>query len=68
MLVSARHVEALEALAAKFTSGGAAPFSQAHREPSGGGNGRVSDEEYARMSPAQRWNYSRSFPQDQFKK
>jgi hypothetical protein len=66
MLVSEKHVLALEHLAAKFTSGGAASFSQAHREPAQG-SGRVSDEEYAKMSPAQRWNYSRSFDQSKFK-
>jgi hypothetical protein len=66
MMVSARHVEALEKLASKYLSGGAANFSQAHREPAQG-SGRVSDEEYAKMSPAQRWNYSRSFDQSKFK-
>jgi len=66
MLVSERHVAALELLASKFTSQGSAPFSQAHREPAQG-SGKVSDEEYQRMSPAQRWNYSRSFDQTKFK-
>jgi hypothetical protein len=65
-LVTAEHVEAFERLAARDMSGGAASFSQAHREPAQG-NGKVSDEEYNRMSPAQRWAYSRSFDQKQFK-
>jgi hypothetical protein len=67
MLVSERHVRALEFLAAKFTSGGAANFSQAHREPAQG-SGRVSDEEYQKMSPAQRWSYSRCFDQSKFQR
>jgi hypothetical protein len=65
-LITAKSVEAFERLAARDMSGGAASFSQAHREPASG-NGRVSDEEYARMSPAQRWAYSRQFDQKQFK-
>jgi hypothetical protein len=60
MMVTAKHVEALEKLADKFMSGGAASFSQSHREP-GPGNGKVSDEEYAKMSAAQKWAYARSF-------
>jgi hypothetical protein len=28
---------------------------------------KVSDEEYNRMTPAERWSYARSFPQDQWK-
>jgi hypothetical protein len=66
MLVSARHVEALEKLASKYLSGGAANSSQAHREPAQG-SGKVSDAEYNAMSPAQRWAYSRSFDQTKFK-
>jgi hypothetical protein len=66
MLVSSRHVEALEKLASKYISGGSAPFSQAHREPAQG-SGKVSDAEYDAMSPAQRWSYSRSFDQSKFK-
>jgi hypothetical protein len=66
-LITAKHVEAFERLAAKDVSGGAAPFSQSHREPAPG-NGKVSQEEYDRMSPAQRWAYSRSFDQKQFQR
>jgi hypothetical protein len=66
-LITAKHVEAFERLATRDMSGGAAPYSQAHREPAQG-SGKVSDEEYARMSPAQRWNYSRSFDQSKFSK
>jgi hypothetical protein len=60
MLVSERHVVALEHLADKYMSGGAASFSQSHREPAAG-NGKVSDEDYAKMSAAQKWAYARSF-------
>jgi hypothetical protein len=67
MMVSVRHVEALEKLASKYLSGGAANFSQAHREPAQG-SGKVSDAEYDAMSPAQRWAYSRSFDQSKFSK
>jgi hypothetical protein len=66
-LITAKHVEAFERLAAKDITQGAAPFSQSHREPPSG-NGKVTDEEYAAMSPAQRWNYSRSFDQSKFSK
>lgn len=66
-LITARHVEAFERLVSKDVSGGAAPFSQSHREPAQG-NGKVSDEEYAKMTPAQRWNYSRSFDQSKFQR
>jgi hypothetical protein len=64
-LWSAKQVQALEIIASKMTTQGAAPFSQAHRvgpEPSG----RVSDEEYSRMSQADRWAYARSHDQKQF--
>lgn len=58
-------VTAMEKLVAKFTSQGAASFSQAHREP-GGQTGRVSEEAYAKMSAAERWDYARGFDQKQF--
>jgi hypothetical protein len=64
-LFSAKQVEAMERIANKMSSQGAASFSQAHREP-GGQSGRVSEEEYNAMSQAERWNYARSFDQKQF--
>ncbi len=65
MLVSAAIVQEFEKLASKFTTQGAAPFSQAHRvEPNQ--PGRVSDDDYNRMSQAERWEYARSFDQKQF--
>jgi hypothetical protein len=65
-LFSAKQVEALEKIANKMTSQGAASFSQAHREPAGP-QGRVSEEQYAAMSPSERWDYARGFDQRQFK-
>jgi hypothetical protein len=66
-LWSAKQVQALEIIAAKMTTPHA-NFSQAHRtpEPPAGGS-RVSDEEYGRMSEAERWEYARSHDQNQFK-
>jgi hypothetical protein len=66
MIVTEKIVRGLEALASKFTTQGAAPFSQSHRTPEPAPPGRVSDEEYSRMTSAERWEYARSFPQSQF--
>jgi hypothetical protein len=67
MIVSSAIVEGFERLAAKHTSQGSASFSQAHRAPpEPGGPGRVSDEEYSRMSQSERWAYARSHDQKQF--
>ena len=52
-------VEAFEDLATKFSSQGAAPFSQAHREPITA-PGKVSEEQYQAMSFAERLDYVRS--------
>jgi hypothetical protein len=65
-LWTAKALEGLELLASKVTSQGAAPFSQQHRAPQEGGAQRVSDEEYNRMTQAQRWEYARSFDQKTF--
>ena len=65
MVVSEKIVRGLEALASKFTTQGAAPFSQAHRaepEPSG----RWSEERYNAATAAERWEYARSFDQKHF--
>lgn len=58
MMATAGIVEALESVVAKFSSQGAASFSQAHREP--GGGGKVTEEQYAKMSDADRLNYARA--------
>jgi hypothetical protein len=65
MLVTAPIVQAAEKLVAKFSSQGTAPFSQSHRVPNEPG-GKVSDDEYGRMSQAQKLDYSRQFDQKQF--
>lgn len=64
-MYSAGVVESLEKIVARFGNQGAASFSQAHREP-GGQTGRVSEEAYAKMSAAERWDYARGFDQKQF--
>jgi len=67
MLVTAGIVQAAEKLVSKFSSQGVASFSQAHREP-GSTGGKVSEEEFNRMSPAARLDYARQFDQSQFQK
>ena len=67
MLVTEGIVKAAERMVAKFSSQGAATFSQAHREP-GQSGGKVSDEEFAKMGPAARLDYARQFDQSQFQK
>lgn len=67
MLVTAPIVQAAERLVAKFASQGTASFSQAGREP-GQAGGKVSNEAYQAMTPAQRLDYSRQFDQTQFQK
>ncbi len=66
-MVTAKHVQAFERLMQRVASQGSASFSQSHRVPSEP-PGRVSQEEYDRMTPAQRWEYSRSHDQSQFQK
>jgi hypothetical protein len=66
MIVTEKIVRGFEKLAAQRTTQGAAPFSQAHRTPEHSAPGRVSDEDYNRMSAAERWEYARSFDQKQF--
>lgn len=62
MLVTAGIVSTFEKLVAKYVGQGAAPFGQNGREPPPGG-GRRSDEEIAKMTPAQRLDYVRQFDQ-----
>jgi hypothetical protein len=66
MLVTEKIVRGWETIQQKFSSQGAASFSQAHREPANP-QGRASDAEYAAMSSAARLDYARSFDQSQFK-
>jgi hypothetical protein len=65
-LFSEKQVRGLELLANKFASQGAASFRQDGREPTGQ-SGRVSEEEYNAMSQGERYAYSKSFDQRQFK-
>jgi hypothetical protein len=65
MIVTEKIVRGLEMLSAKWTSQGAAPFSQAHRatpEP----QGRVTDEQWAKMSHGERIAYARQHDQRAF--
>jgi hypothetical protein len=67
MMVTEKIVRGFEKLAGQRVTQGAAPFSQAHRTPEPSpGPGRVSEEEYSRMTSAEKWEYARSFPQSQF--
>jgi hypothetical protein len=68
MMVTEKIVRGFEKLAGQRVTQGAAPFSQAHRTPEPSAPGRVSDEEYSRMSQSERWAYARQFPQEQFYK
>ncbi|MET4170821.1 hypothetical protein ABIB99_001903 [Bradyrhizobium sp. LA6.1] len=62
MLVTEKIVRGWETLLRKFTTQGAASFSQAHRDPPHM-QGRVSEEQWTGMSEAQRLDYARQFPQ-----
>jgi hypothetical protein len=66
MMLTAGFVEGMEKIITKFTSQGAASFSQAHREPASA-PGRVSEEAYAAMSQSERYAYAKGFDQKQFK-
>jgi hypothetical protein len=63
-LFSAKQVEAIEKIANKMVSQGAAQFSQAHREPRGAE--RMTDEQWGKMSAGERWDYARGHDQRQF--
>lgn len=67
VMVSAGAVEAFESLVGKFSTQGTASFTQAFREPREA-NGRVSNEQFAKMSGAERLDYTRRFDQTQFQK
>lgn len=65
MMVSADIVKGFESLIGKFSSQGVGSFSQQHRAPQEP-QGRVSEEEFGRMTPAARLDYTRKFDQKQF--
>jgi hypothetical protein len=62
-LFTAGIVEAYEALLGKFQTQGAASFRQDGRANDPVAPGRVSDEQWAKMSNAEKLNYARQFPQ-----
>jgi hypothetical protein len=64
-MFSAKIVEGLETIATKFATQGHASFTQHGRVPQDA-PGRVSEEVYATMTPAQRLDYTRGFDQRQF--
>jgi hypothetical protein len=64
-MYGAKIVEGFETIISKFTNQGHGSFTQAGRVPQSA-PGRVSEAEYAAMSPAQRWDYAKSFDQKQF--
>lgn len=66
MLRTAGGVEALEAMVAKFSSQGVATFSQGGREPVGSGN-KPSEEQWGKMSAAERMDYTNKTDQTKFK-
>lgn len=59
-------VQLFEAILAKFSSQGVATFSQAHREPGGGGN-KPTEEQWGKMSAAERMDYTNNTDQSKFK-
>ncbi len=64
MLVTAGIVQAAEKLVAKFSSQGAARFSAEHRDMQP--QGKVSEDEWAKMTPRQKQEYAQRFDQSQF--
>jgi hypothetical protein len=67
MTRTADGVKAMEAIVAKLSSQGVATFSQGGREPAQAA-GKVNDEQWGKMSAAERLNYTRQFDQSQFQK
>jgi hypothetical protein len=67
MTRTAGGVQAMEAIVAKFSSQGVASFSQTGREPPNP-QGKVTDEQWAKMPASERLNYTRQFDQSQFQK
>lgn len=66
-LFTAADVQAFEGLITRFTSqGGAAPRSSGREPPPPAG--KVSDEQFAKMSPRERLDYTRQFDQSQFQR
>jgi hypothetical protein len=64
---TAKQIEAFETLMARARTQGAHNFTHEHREPPPD-QGKVTDDQWKTMSPAQRLDYSRRFDQSQFQK
>jgi hypothetical protein len=64
-LFTAADVQIAEKLVGKITGQGGAQFRQNGREPPQA-PGKITEEQYAAMTPAQKWDYSRSHDQKQF--
>lgn len=62
-MFTAADVALHEKIIAKITNGGGASFSTSGREPPEQQGGRVSNEQYAKMTPAERLDYARKFDQ-----
>jgi hypothetical protein len=67
MLVTSRIIEGFEKIMTRHSTQGHASFTQHGRTPQDAQPGRVSEAEYDGMSPAQRYAYSKSFDQKQFR-
>jgi hypothetical protein len=65
-IFTAADVQRHEKKIAKWATQGAASFSQSHRVP--GDGSKVDEATWAKMSPAERWDYARSHDQSQFQK
>lgn len=66
-IFNAGDVQMHEKIIGKFATQGHASFSQSHREP-GGAQGRLSDADYAKLTPGEKFNYARQFNQSQVQK
>lgn len=66
-MFTAQDVNDFAKLVGKFTNQGGASFTSRGREPPEPA-GKVSDEAFKKMGPAERLDYARKFPQDQFQK
>jgi hypothetical protein len=64
---TAADVQLQEKIIAKFATQGHASFSTAGREP-GGAQGRLSDDEYNKLTPGDKFNYARQFDQSKMQK
>lgn len=67
VMVTAEITQAVEKMMRDTTSQGVQPLNMSGREPSLPA-GKVSDEQYAKMTDAQKLNYVRGFDQGQFQK